>query len=130
MSKNVKVFFRNHGCLFQAVIAPLDQLPFVPSPAYEGKVPDGTIEAAGLTPIFLCTKAKGDVRECLQRQGVNFDAYVTPATVHGTWKLRKHQGVIYAVEKDLTHQVNPHKPFPSRAEIADLFMRLLATLLP
>jgi len=122
---NPVVAFRNYGSLYLAEIVPKSELPYVPKPQYRGNVPDGEIRKVA-EPIFLCHQACNDVWKSLNVRNLDYDAYVTPATVHGEWKARKRQGVIYAKRvKNITYYANPYKPIPSSAEIEALFMSIL-----
>lgn len=113
----VVVIFRNYGALYKANIIPLSALPYSPAPQYLHSLPNGKI-AQVATPVWLSAQGVADVREHLKLQGLQPTDYITPATVHGNWKVTMHQGIIYATEiKDITRQANPHKPFPSSTEI-------------
>jgi hypothetical protein len=125
----VKVYFRNFGSLFEAIIIPIEKLPYSPPPQYEYETPDGEIRKI-VKPVWLCAKAKQDVRECLMRQGLNPSDFITPATVHGKWKIQLHQGIVYAKKLlDITSEANPGKPIPSHGEIDTLFYSKLEKLL-
>jgi len=122
---------RSYGSLILRLIVPLSSLPFKPNPQYNSSLPNGAIEKAGLKPIWLSTAGKISVSESLHVQGLDPDEYITPATVHGRWKCKKHQGVIYQInskELDLTFVANPSKPIPSREEIDKLYSSLLNLL--
>jgi len=122
------VAFRNYGSLYLAEIVPISELPYVPPSQYRGNVPDGGIRKVA-EPIFLCNQACNDVWKCLNSLHLDYDSYVTHATVHGEWKARKRQGVIYAKHvENITHYANPNKPIPSSAEIEALFMSILSRI--
>jgi len=123
------VIDRSYGSLILRLIVPLSSLPFKPNPQYNSSLPNGTIEKAGLKPIWLSTAGKTSVIESLHVQGLNPEEYITPATVHGRWKCKMHQGIVYQIaELDLTFVANPSKPIPSREEIDKLYSSLLNLL--
>jgi hypothetical protein len=124
----VKVFFRNHGCVYEADIIPIALLPYKPGPQYEYNIPNSEIKKVA-KPIWLSALGKHDVRECLLRQGLEPSDFITAATVHGEWKIKLHQGVVYAKRMvDITSEANPSKPYPARWERDLLFYSKLEKL--
>jgi hypothetical protein len=116
------VLFINKGLLQLAVIKPApppEQLP--PSRTWpisycsEDQLPEGS--------YILYAKATGQVKSQL---GEDWTKYVIPYTIHGSWKSKKHQGLIFPVIIiPLTALANPYKPIPSRREIYKLYEKLL-----
>jgi hypothetical protein len=107
--------------LYEADIIPISMLPYEPGPQYEHELPDSEISKVA-KPVWLTTKAKQDVRSCLEVQGLEPSDYITSATVHGDWKITMHQGIIYAKSvKDITREADPSKPVPSSRDISLLF---------
>jgi hypothetical protein len=119
------VLFINKGFLELAIIKPIpppEQLP--PSRTWpisycsEDQLPNGS--------YILMAEATAQVKYQLQQLGEDWTRYVIPYTVHGSWKAKKHQGLIFPVIIiPLTALANPSKPIPSRAEIDDLYKKLL-----
>jgi hypothetical protein len=119
------VLFINKGFLELAIIKPIpppEQLP--PSRTWpisyctEDQLPNGS--------YILMAEATAQVKYQLQQQGEDWTRYVIPYTVHGSWKAKKHQGLIFPVIIiPLTALANPSKPIPSRAEIDQLYEKLL-----
>jgi hypothetical protein len=116
------VLFINKGFLKLAVIKPIpppEQLP--PSRTWpisycsEDQLPNGS--------YILHAEATFQVK---QQLGEDWTKYVIPYTVHGSWKAKKHQGLIFPVIIiPLTVLANPNKPIPSRQEIEELYQKLL-----
>jgi hypothetical protein len=119
------VLFINKGFLKLAVIKPIpppEQLP--PSKTWpisycvEDQPPEGS--------YILMAEATAQVKYQLQQLGEDWTKYVIPYTVHGSWKAKKHQGLIFPVLIiPLTALANPDKPIPSRQEIDELYEKLL-----
>jgi hypothetical protein len=119
------VLFIDKGLLELAVIKPVpppEQLP--PSRTWpisycsEDELPKGS--------HILYAEAAQQVKEQLERLGEDWTKYIIPYTVHGSWKAKKHQGLIFPlIIIPLTALANPDKPIPSREEIDQLYQKLL-----
>lgn len=126
------VLERSYGSVRLHLVVPLSELPFIPPPQWNRNIPNGEIKRYGVEPVWLTARGRIDAELCLRLQGVDdtYD-YITSATVHGRWKKRLHQGIIYAVRGksiSLASYANPRKPIPSRAERDALFEHLLEIL--
>lgn len=87
----VRVKFKKHGVEYVAYIFPLSKINR-PFSICDGKLPI----VNNATPIWLPTKSRAEVEAELFRQNLNPYDYIQEATVHPSWKLQRHQGVIYA----------------------------------
>ena len=123
------VLERSYGCLNMHLVVPISKLPYIPPPQYWGSLPDGEIRRLGITPVWLSSQGRRDAELCLRLQAKSPIDYITEATVHGEWKVRKHQGIIYALKTtNLLRYANPNKPIPSGAERDALFEYLIEEL--
>ena len=125
MGKKAIAIERTYGRLCIHLIIPISELPYTPPPQYSGKIPNSVIEKVA-SPVWLSSTGVSDTRKCLRIQGLEPSDYITPATVHGEWKVQKHQGIVYAIKsKDVTDYANPSKPIPASWEVERLFENLL-----
>jgi hypothetical protein len=83
---------RTHAAL--AVIVPLRSVNYkLISPHHWGEVEvEDPVEI-----IRLTYPKKVFTRYSLYLQGLRDEDYIIPVTVHGEWKQRKHQGIVFAV---------------------------------
>jgi len=109
----VLVTFINFGSLF---LADIQQIP--EKYKYASFYMDDPIPPEG---FWLCAYARREVHFQLKEKGLDPYNYISPATVHGKWKIQKHQGIIYPTKiANLTKYANVEKPIPSRKEIEEL----------
>ncbi|MEM4167680.1 MAG: hypothetical protein QXW98_04495 [Candidatus Caldarchaeum sp.] len=87
----VLVRFRKHGLEYIADVIPKALVEGRPASIYDGELPQTYPRA-----IWLTTNARADVARCLLDMGLEPASYIQEATVHKSWKLQRHQGVIYA----------------------------------
>jgi len=80
-----------------AYIVPLSQVKYkVVSRHHRGKLADG-YKAQGYSPLYLSAFQRGLVSQSLRLQSFEPSDYIEPVTVHGEWKIRKHQGYCFAL---------------------------------
>ena len=101
-----------------AEIAPLTEVskinPSVFKPQYWGNMPNSNIEKQ-YTPIWVTGNGELHVKSSEK------DAYYTPATVHGDWKLRLHQKIVYATRIYTPPTFRPNGTYMSKQERQELF---------
>jgi hypothetical protein len=79
-----------------AEVVPLSQVKYcVVSRHYGGKIEDGFV-SQGLELLYLSAPRRCFVEYSLALQGLRPHDFVEPVTVHGEWKVRKHQGIAFA----------------------------------
>lgn len=120
----------SYGCVVLLQIIPISKLPYKPEPQYSGNLPNNEIKKVA-TPRWLSSYGVSTVAKSLRVQGLDPADYITPSTVHGMWKVKKHQGIVYSVnQQDITHLANPEKPIPSSIERQQLINRIIDILRP
>jgi hypothetical protein len=79
-----------------AEIVPLSQVRYrVVSRYYGGKIEDGFV-GQGLEPLYLSAPRRAFVEYSLELQGLRPCDFIEPVTVHSEWKVKKHQGYVFA----------------------------------
>jgi hypothetical protein len=85
---------QTYACL--AEIVPLSQVKYrVVSRHLGGRIEDGYAEQ-GLEELYLSAPRRRFVEYSLALQGLRPHDFVEPVTVHGEWKVKKHQGYVFA----------------------------------
>ena len=110
------------------LIIPISQLPHAPPPQYFGELPSDPEILKIAKPVWLSAKNRELVEMQLHIHDANTCDYITPATVHGEWKKKLHQGIIYSKK---SYDFFPilqklyNKPVPSSAEIRAVEQELI-----
>jgi len=80
-----------------AYIVPLNAVKYkILSRYHMGELADG-FKAQGYSPLYLSAFRRGLVSQSLRLQGFKPSDFIEPVTVHGEWKIQKHQGYCFAV---------------------------------
>ena len=113
---------RNYGCLYMVDTVSLSFLSYVPPPKYNSNV----LYMTGYQAVLLYARGKVDAARCLRKRNINLHVYMLDAAVHGEWKHKLNQGIIFATNtKDITQYVSPSKLILFNDEINSYFNILL-----
>jgi len=80
-----------------AYIVPLSAVKYKVVSRYHGGELANGFKTQGYSPLYLSAFRRGLVAESLRLQGFEPSDYIEPVTVHGEWKIRKHQGYCFAI---------------------------------
>jgi len=80
-----------------AYIVPLSQVKYKVTSRYHGGRLANGFEAQGYSSLYLSAFRRSLVSQSLRLQGFEPSDFIEPVTVHGEWKIQKHQGYCFAV---------------------------------